>query len=501
MLQLAQPLLLSGLVAFDSNERNKAAVLFMAAVVCQLGLTVAIQGLNQVIQLRRVTDLREELFLKISHAEVGTELEEMKRVYPVVTASEVPAAIGGIIRPVLEGAKNVTIILGVAIYFVHLNVLLVVIASLLLTAGCMSVVLGLKSVRRKSENAVAANQRFVSFQYGYIDCYDEARSRLFLSGGVRESNLFKSIKTVQSSGLRLLCSKLKFGSPADLLFGATAPTMACLSAVVLYPNGDMALNQIVEVFLFSSLVVTPVQSIAGASFSWQYTSALIQRIYRLQCIPQEASEPMESHTVGALDCSLVGDLEMRDSPKGRVILSRIKFRIPSRGLVVVTGRSGAGKTTLGRIIAGLEAPSWGRIRDSKGRTLSPEELRSRFSYSAQSPNFAEGLRGVERDLDDGLLHGALTALDVSNLLGRTGNSSFFRGVFSGGEAKRLSVVGALAQNTVGIVLDEPTNGLNDLLVEQLVSYLQVNRFSKLWVVITHDVRVVNIADHVIKMQE
>ncbi|MBL7285190.1 hypothetical protein FPH17_07810 [Corynebacterium godavarianum] len=53
--------------------------------------------------------------------------------------------------------------------------------------------------------------------------------------------------------------------------------------------------------------------------------------------------------------------------------------------------------------------------------------------------------------------------------------------FSGGEMKRLSIVYALTLGRRGIILDAPTNGLNDEIVERLLTTLREYRSTRTWV--------------------
>ena len=84
-----------------------------------------------------------------------------------------------------------------------------------------------------------------------------------------------------------------------------------------------------------------------------------------------------------------------DLPDGEGILKGIDLTVPSGKLVVITGPNGGGKTTLAKIIAGLETPTEGRIffegEDITGLDIT-ERARKGISYAFQQPVQFKGLR-------------------------------------------------------------------------------------------------------------
>ena len=63
--------------------------------------------------------------------------------------------------------------------------------------------------------------------------------------------------------------------------------------------------------------------------------------------------------------------------------------------------------------------------------------------------------------------------------------------------KRLSVIYTLTLGRRGFILDEPTNGLNDEIVESFLTTLREYRSTRIWIIVTYDKRVRAIADSVL----
>ena len=91
-------------------------------------------------------------------------------------------------------------------------------------------------------------------------------------------------------------------------------------------------------------------------------------------------------------------LELRNicwsTPDGRRVLDDVSLVLPDRGLVVITGPNGGGKTTLAKIIAGIEKPESGRLLLS-GEDITDldvtERARRGISYAFQQPVRFKGI--------------------------------------------------------------------------------------------------------------
>jgi sulfonate transport system ATP-binding protein len=172
----------------------------------------------------------------------------------------------------------------------------------------------------------------------------------------------------------------------------------------------------------------------------------------------------------------------RYSVRGRAVaaLSDLSLALPAGSLTAVVGRSGCGKTTLLRLIAGLERPDAGALRWDGG--ASP-----RVGYVFQEPRLMPWL-SVARNV-------ALTAApgaDIAGALAAVGLAAFAEALpaqLSGGMAQRVSVARALAQQAGLILMDEPFSALDAFtraqLQDDLVSLWQEKRAAILFV--THDI--------------
>jgi ABC-type branched-subunit amino acid transport system ATPase component len=163
---------------------------------------------------------------------------------------------------------------------------------------------------------------------------------------------------------------------------------------------------------------------------------------------------------------------------GRIpILAGIAFRIVPGEIVGVLGHNGMGKTTLIRTLMGFLPATAGAIRfRDRDITGVPTHARARLGlgYVPQGrqifPHLTvrDNLRFAARGGDPALLERALSDFPtLTRLLDRPG------GALSGGEQQLLAIARALCAEPHLLLLDEPTEGIQPLVIEQIAAALDV----------------------------
>ena len=156
----------------------------------------------------------------------------------------------------------------------------------------------------------------------------------------------------------------------------------------------------------------------------------------------------------------------------RAVADKLALCVAPGEAVAIVGPSGSGKTTLLRMIAGLELPEAGEIRLGGRRVDQRDAPHTRglaflFQTAALWPHMTVA-ENVLFGLDD--LPRAERRTRVDLLLERVGLSGFadrYPAGLSGGEARRVALVRALAPRRAILLLDEPTSNLNPELREAI----------------------------------
>lgn len=199
-----------------------------------------------------------------------------------------------------------------------------------------------------------------------------------------------------------------------------------------------------------------------------------------------------------------------NAPDGKRVIDDLTLSVPSGKLVVITGPNGGGKTTLAKIIAGIETPLSGEIwLDGENITTLDitERARKGISFAFQQPVRFKGL--TVRQLIE-LAYGQKVGDDklcaVLSKVGLCAREYIDREVnatLSGGEIKRIEIASVLARHTKLSIFDEPEAGIDLWSFANLIGVFQQIRkdLNGTLVIISHQERILQIADEIAVIAE
>ena len=163
---------------------------------------------------------------------------------------------------------------------------------------------------------------------------------------------------------------------------------------------------------------------------------------------------------------------------GQHLFEGVRFKINTRGRVGLVGRNGHGKTTLFRIISGLEKPGEGRLNVPRNYRIGYVQQHLKFSAATILDEGMQSLPANERD------HHWKVERILAGLGFSTDDLNRPPGEFSGGFQVRLNLAKALIAEPDLLLLDEPTNYLD------IASIRWIEGFLSTWphelMLITHD---------------
>ncbi len=158
------------------------------------------------------------------------------------------------------------------------------------------------------------------------------------------------------------------------------------------------------------------------------------------------------------------------------LLNNISIFIDNNDKIGIVGINGTGKSTLLKILSGLETPQSGKV------TLANNTI---ISYVPQHPVFDKDKTVLDYVTENNKAHTWDIQTQAKSLITRFGlNSNDNISQLSGGQKKRVCLVAAIVSPANLLILDEPTNHIDSEMVEYLENYLK--NFKGAIVMVTHD---------------
>ena len=199
--------------------------------------------------------------------------------------------------------------------------------------------------------------------------------------------------------------------------------------------------------------------------------------------------------------------QIEDNGADKEIIRGVTLVVPDGKLVVITGPNGGGKSTLARLIMGIERPTSGKIFFN-GEDVTEKSVTDRakmgISFAFQQPVKFKGLKvldllrlasGKRLSVSDACQYLSAVGLCARDYIDRELNSSL-----SGGELKRIEIAEVLARASKMSIFDEPEAGIDLWSFNNLIRVfesMRKNIAESSIVIISHQERILNVADEIV----
>ena len=198
--------------------------------------------------------------------------------------------------------------------------------------------------------------------------------------------------------------------------------------------------------------------------------------------------------------------DVADDKGQKEIIKNLSLTIDDHKFVVITGPNGGGKSTLAKLIAGIEKPTSGNII-LNGEDITDKSITDRakmgISFAFQQPVRFKGISvldllriaaGKNLSVADACQYLSEVGLCARDYVKREVNASL-----SGGELKRIEIATVLARSTQISVFDEPEAGIDLWSFQSLIKVFE--RMRKITngsiMIISHQERILDIADEIV----
>jgi ATP-binding cassette subfamily B protein/subfamily B ATP-binding cassette protein MsbA len=307
---------------------------------------------------------------------------------------------------------------------------------------------------------------------------------------------------VQAAGL-----EARFGGAVDVL-GAVGMAVVLVVGASRVASSAITTGELIVVATYARRMYRPLSDLAKQTTKAARSMARAERVAEVLAADEVLEDRPDAFSTGQAR----GAVELRDVTfayePGRPVLEGLSLRIPAGSRVAFVGASGAGKSTVGALIARFYDPVHGRVlidgRDARDCSLA--WMRDQVALVLQdtvlfsgtvAENIAYGTQAAREDV----IRAATTA-DADRFI--SGLPDGYDGMLgpqgvglSGGQRQRLGIARALLRDPPILVLDEPTTGLDAASEAQVMEGLGALMRGRTTILITHSIALARAADRVV----
>ncbi|AFY51173.1 ABC-type bacteriocin/lantibiotic exporter with N-terminal double-glycine peptidase domain [Nostoc sp. PCC 7524] len=283
---------------------------------------------------------------------------------------------------------------------------------------------------------------------------------------------------------------------------------------ILVIQGQLSIGQMLAINTLQVNVLALISTLVGLVDEYFRSQTAVSRLLEVIDATPEVDEKQQKPVA-----QIAGDADIRFSHinfhhPGRVdLLEDFSLKLPGGQVVALIGKSGCGKSSLAKLIAGLYQPNSGNIRIGfyNIHDLALDCLRQQVVYVPQEPHFWS--RSILENFQLGTPHIAFEDVvkachvaDADGFISQLPNKyqtvlGEFGANLSGGQRQRLAIARGILTNPPVLILDEATAGLDPVSETQVLDRLLEYRQGRTTILITHRPSVVHRADWIVLLDQ
>jgi len=284
--------------------------------------------------------------------------------------------------------------------------------------------------------------------------------------------------------------------------------------VLLASEGSMTMGAIIAAMMLNSRVIGPVSQIAGMIIRLDRTMLSLNNIDEIMKMPVERQTNQNYLSRPQLNGDIIyKDVNFAYKDQKFDVLKDINLKIKKGEKIGIIGKIGSGKSTLAKLLLNLYEPSKGSVLvdNTDIRQIDPVDLRRSIGYVPQEPflfmgSIKDNITIGEQYATDEQILKASKVSGVHDFLGKHESGYDLivgeRGEgLSGGERQSVTLARAILSNPNILVLDEPTNMMDELSENSFKQKLSTIIEDKTVIIVTHKPSLLSLVDRLIVVED
>ncbi|MBU5225611.1 ABC transporter ATP-binding protein/permease [Clostridium senegalense] len=278
---------------------------------------------------------------------------------------------------------------------------------------------------------------------------------------------------------------------------------------LLVMDGKITIGTVVAIGLYFQLLVQPIYELLNSNIDIHTIIPIFNRINEYMNLKTERASKQENEIL------YIKEIELKNVNfkynNGSEAVKNINLKLPSKGIFAIVGDSGAGKSSLIKLLSAFYDSYEGEIKinEKELKEYGVRDVRSVISLVSQDIELLnESIKNnikMGRDIEDLKIEEVIRNLNLEESIKKLelGYDTVIneRVNLSGGEKQRLSIARALVKKSLIYIFDEPTAALDTINEKRVKDILEELSKQSLVIIITHNLSLLNKADCIYTMKK
>lgn len=268
--------------------------------------------------------------------------------------------------------------------------------------------------------------------------------------------------------------------------------------------GVLVASQLLVIFDYTNRAFNPISDLGWRIGLIEVASSQLERVMQLK--PKENILDYSASSLGTINEIELKNVSVKYNEQNQVKNINIHFK--KGQLYVLKGSSGCGKSTIAKLVAGIVEKDCGSIYVNGTQVQCMYPFISQIGFLFQDPylfnlSLAKNISYPHTHFD--YQHPWVKVARIKDILDKKEKEEEIRNTsllaLSGGEQKRICIARCMLEEKDVYILDEPTNDLDSLTVEEIIKALDELKKNHIVIIVSHDKRIMDKADSIFDFDE